>query len=380
LTGREPANIGQTGAPLAANAPSAGGIVSLLLACLPYAMLVGMLPGAEDFPGEGGGEAQYSWGFQQFWAYIAWSLTVALLWLALWRASRRTSGWAGRMVPLLVPGAGAAMFIAIAASFAQPGPLLPLVPILLPPAIGLYALMLSLPAVFRVLPRPVVDRVGIGLIAALSLSFIPLWALDAASYPGRLERHRAELASNSVAEQAASEARERELREKFASLGPDSSLRDYIEARSWYLTGVDILAGERRVKTQQSDAIALLDQGKIHDVAELWQLDLQASPALCQAYGRALAVVFGRDDKFRGSAYLSLLERQYPNMQWLREAHCDLAAPLAEVDARLGFMLDSKDPSGAAPNDAAAYYSRWGVSREDVEVARATLDGFRGGG
>ena len=102
MTGREPAIIGLTGAPLAANAPSAGGIVSLLLACLPYAMLVGMLPGADDFPGEGGGEAQYSWGFQQFWAYISWSLTVALLWLALWRASRRTSGWAGRMIPLLV--------------------------------------------------------------------------------------------------------------------------------------------------------------------------------------------------------------------------------------------------------------------------------------
>jgi hypothetical protein len=157
-------------------------------------------------------------------------------------------------------------------------------------------------------------------------------------------------------------------------------LRDYIEARSWYLTGVDILAGERRVKTRQSDAIALLDQGKIHDVAELWQLDLAASPALCQAYGRALAVVFGRDDKFRGSTYLSLLERQYPNMQWLREAHCDLAAPLAEVDARFGFMLDSKDPSGATLNDTAAYYSRWGVSRETVEAARRAVGGFRGGG
>jgi len=57
----------------------------LALACLPYVILVGMLPDATDFPGEGGGEAQMGWGFQQFWDYTIWAVILTLLWLALWR-------------------------------------------------------------------------------------------------------------------------------------------------------------------------------------------------------------------------------------------------------------------------------------------------------
>jgi hypothetical protein len=357
-----------------------GPVLTLLFACIPYALLVGMLPGAEDFPFEGGGEDRLSWAFQELWAYASLAATVALLWLALWSVSRtgRGVGWGGATVHLLVPAAGVVMFIALTASFAQPGPLLPLVPMLLPPAIGVYSLFLSFPALSWHLAEPPVDRVAIGLIAGLSLSFIPLWVLDDASYPGRLQRHRAETAAANAAAQAAGEERERILRGKFARLGPDSSLRDYIEARSWFLAGVDILAGERRVKSRQTDAIAMLDQGMILDLADLWQLDLEASPALCQAYGGALAKVFGRDEKYVGSAFLSLLESQFPNMKWLRVASCDVDAPLAEIDARLGFMLDSKDPWGAVPNDTAAYFSRWGVSRETVEATRATLDQFQG--
>jgi hypothetical protein len=60
-------------------------------------------------------------------------------------------------------------------------------------------------------------------------------------------------------------------------------------------------------------------------------------------------------------------------MQWLREGRCDLDGPVAEIDARLGWMIESKDPSGAPANDPAAYYSRWGVSRETVEAMRVKL-------
>jgi hypothetical protein len=64
-------------------------------------------------------------------------------------------------------------------------------------------------------------------------------------------------------------------------------------------------------------------------------------------------------------------------MQWLRVGRCDLDAPVAEVDARLGWMIESKDPAGAAANDVAAYYSRWGVSRETVAAVRVKLAAFR---
>jgi hypothetical protein len=352
----------------------------LLVACLPYALLVAMLPDASDFPGEGGGEARMAWGFQQFWAYVAWGVTLVLLWLALWRATRSggIAGWARQAIPVLVAGAGIAMLVAIAVGFDQPGPWLPLVPTLLPPAMAAYALWGCWPALSQRLPRAKIDSVAIGLIAVLSLAVIPLWVTDAATFPGRLERHRADLAAADAAARAAGEREEQAVRAKFARLGPDSSLRNYIEGQYWYLTGVDVLAGARQVKSRQSDAIAMLDEGLMLDLPDLWRLDLEPTQTLCAAYGKALVAAFGPSSGRReGSAYLSLLDRQFPNMQWLREGRCDLDGPIGAIDARLGWMLESKDPSGAAANDPAAYYSRWGVGRETVEATRARLARFR---
>ena len=359
---------------------SAGGTLLVLLACLPYAVMVAMLPGGDQFPDEGGGEARIALGFQQLWAYASGAATLVLLWLALWRASRSggIAGWARQALPVLVPVAGVAMVVAAAQGFEQPGPWLPLVPTVLPPAIGAYALWGCWPALSRWLPRAKVDGAAIGLIAALSLAVIPLWALDAASYPRRLERHRAERAATDAAARAAGEREEQALRAKFARLGPNSSLREYIEAQHWYLSGVDILAGARQVRSRQGDAIAMLDEGMILELTDLWRLDLQPTPPLCEAYGKALAAAFGRPERTRGSAFLNLLTSQFPNVQWLREGHCDLDGPIGAIDARLADMIESKDPSGAAANDAAAYYSRWGVSRDTVEATRVRLAAFRG--
>jgi hypothetical protein len=366
-----------TAAPTAQASP--GGIALLLFACLPYVLMVGMLPAADEFPNEGGGEARMAWGFAQLWAYTAWAATLVLLTLALWRASRAggISRWARQMLPLLVTASGGATVFAIAQSFEQPGPWLPLVPIVLPPMIGVYAVAGCLPALSRWLRRGRFDGVSIGLIAAMSLAVIPLALLDTAFYPKRLERHHAELAAADAAEKAAGAQREQALRAQFASLGPNSSLRDYLEGQYWYLSGVDVLAAARRVNSRQSDAIAMLDDGLILDLSDLWQLDLQPTQALCSAYSKALAARFGRSDIGEGSAFMSLLDRQFPNMQWLSNGHCDLDGSIGAIDARLGWMLHSNDPSGAAANDYAAYFSRWGVSRETVEAARVKLAGFR---
>jgi hypothetical protein len=360
--------------------PSVGGAVLLLVACLPYALLVAALPDAGDFPNEGGGEARLGWGIRELWAYATCGATMGLLWLALWRASRSggIAEWARRAIPFLVPAAGVAMVFAIAQTFDQPGPLSPLVPILLPPMIGAYALWGCLPTLSRWLPRAKIDGVAIGLIAAVSLAAIPLAIIDGATWPRRLERHDAELAAADAAAKVAGEQQEQEQRAKFARLGPDSSLRDYLEAQHWYLNDLDILGGARQVKSRQSDAATMLNEGMILDLSDLWQLDLKPTPTLCQTYGRTLATTFGRSEIYRGSAYLSLIERQYPNMRWLREGDCDLDAAVAEIDAQLAWMLESKDPSGAAANDYAAYYSRFGVSRETVAAARVKLAEFRG--
>jgi len=116
----------------------------------------------------------------------------------------------------------------------------------------------------------------------------------------------------------------------------------------------------------------------IVDLSDLWQFDLQPAPALCEACGHALAVTFGRSEIGRGSAILSMLSAQFQSMQWLHDGHCDLDGPFAEIDARLRWMLESKDASGATSNDLAAYFSRWGVSQETVAETRAKLGAFRG--
>jgi hypothetical protein len=85
-------------------------------------------------------------------------------------------------------------------------------------------------------------------------------------------------------------------RAKYARLGPDSSLRDYIEAQHWYLSGVDILAGARQVRSRQGDAIAMLDDGMIMELDDLWQLDPAPTKALCGTYGKALVTAFVRSE------------------------------------------------------------------------------------
>src|SRR5579872_7468727 len=349
---------------------SLGGIWLLVLACLPYALLVATLPGVDDFPNEGGGEARMAWGYQQLGAYVACGATLILLALALWRAARAggISGSVRWVFPILVPAAGAAMVLAMNQSFEQPGPCLPLVPILLPPTLGVYALWGCWPALSGWLPRGSarvgIDGVAIAVIAVLLLAVFPLWALDDASYPARLERHRAEVAADDAAAKAAGEQQEQALRAKFDRLGPDSSLRDYIEGEYWYLRGVDVLAGARQVKSRQGDAIAMLNEGAIFDLSGLWQLDLQPTPMLCTAYGKALAAKFAGSESHLDSARLSLLNGQFQNMRWLRERGCDLDGSVAAIDDRLRGMLESPDPSGAATTDSAAYYMRWNVSRE----------------
>jgi hypothetical protein len=359
--------------------PSPGGIVLLVLACLPYALLVAMLPEAGDFPNEGGGEDRIGWGFQQFFAYDAWATILGLLWLAHWRASRTgaIAAWAQRTIHFLIPAAGAVMVAAMAQDFDQPGPWLPLVPILLPPAIGVYALWGCLPILSQWLPGTKIDRVMIGLIATVSLAVIPFSILDAASYPKRLEHHRAERATADATARAKAEQEDQAMRDKFARLGPDSSLRDYIEAQYWYLSGVDILAAARQVKTRQADAIAMLNEGSILDLRDLAQLDLQPTPALCQAYGNAVAVAFDGSKIHEGSAFVDLIDTQFPNMQWLRDGQCNLDEAIAAIDARLSWMIESKDPSGPSANDPGAFSSRWGLSRDVVDTTRAKLAGFR---
>lgn len=323
--------------------PLTGVILLLLLAGVPYGLVVSALPGSDDFPG-GGGEETVGWGILQFVACVLCAILWLVLWLALFLATRK-GGFSGtvRFVHGLMPVSGAAATLAVGLNFETPGVWLVLVPIVLPPVIAAYTLACCLPGRWRGLASQRVDVIAISLMGALSAAVVPLAALDARSYPARLARHKAEQEVQWAASQKVAESQEREAEARFQSLGPDSSLRDWLHLDdiAFLIAHYDqALAGARSVKSRQSDAVALLGEWGLWDLEDLWRLDLEPTPALCAAYARALEKDagpegFGKRDMFGAEHF----ERQVPNIRWLVGAHCDLDAGIGYLESRLRVLV-----------------------------------------
>ena len=184
-------------------------------------------------------------------------------------------------------------------------------------------------------------------------------------------------ATADAAAQAASEQEDRALRTKFAGLGPNSSLRDYIDGEYRYLRGVDVLAGARQVKSRRRDAIAMLDEGAILDLTDLWQLELEPTPMLCEAYGKALQAKFGGSEIRLDSARLSLLEGQFPKSAMV--ARTRLRSRRTCRRDRRATPLDDREPGsiGRGAEQFCIVLFTVERSRETVQEMRAELAGFR---
>ena len=140
---------------------------------------------------------------------------------------------------------------------------------LLPPLLALHALWQR--------PRAPLTAA----IMVLSLAPIGLGIYGMLPDPARDARLKAQ---QEEAANQAREAREREASD-FAALGPESSLADYLP----YLHGAygdRALAGIQKVKSRQSDAVALLAEAPLADLADLWQFNLVPTRELCAAYGQ----------------------------------------------------------------------------------------------
>ena len=134
---------------------------------------------------------------------------------------------------------------------------------------------------------------------------------------------------------------------KFAALGPNSPLRDYLE----YLNGSDLRARQalenaRYARTRQADAVALLrepERDRLVDLRELWQLDIEATPELCEAYEAALRKNVQKIDPSYSNRLGEAidLEFQLPNFKWLVAQHCNLSATLTDLARRLRVVRDS---------------------------------------
>jgi hypothetical protein len=314
-----------------------GTFLLLILAVLLYAAMMGNLSDAPHTDAAGRGLAT---AFAAIFAAVLFVVLAILLVVAAVQGQMSIAGTVGSV--FVVPAALVAIWMASDA-WADRDRSAIWVPALMPPMIVLYALHARF-AFLRMLVNSVVADIAMG-VAVVVLVGVPLERKlfppppDPVAEARAAEQERARLARE---EQDAREAREREAAQ-FAALGPDSRMADYMP----FLYGNhsrEAHEGIRKVKTRQADAVALLNDGRLSDLADLLAFDVDATPEVCAAYGAALARETAKVDPKVSSNYLGEaidLERQLPNLQWLTGEGCDLGAPLVQLEKNLRAVADS---------------------------------------
>jgi hypothetical protein len=319
--------------------PPIGAVALALLAGLLYALQLAALrdSGHSDAAGNGLNDAIVALFGITLWIVLAGLMLVAY-------KNGRMPDWSVTGALALVPLSGYGCFTATSL-YAAHGGWAFIVPALVPPVIVVYALSIRIAALAEAVPERFSSALAGGALLALIAASIWASRLDELVAPARqaalqasYDKMQAEQEKVSAENRAADEA-------KFAALGPDSPLRDYLE----YLNGSDARAhlameGARHARSLQADATALLqERDRLVHLRELWQLDIEATPALCKAYDAALrrsAVKIDPSYSNRLGEAIDL-EFQLPNLKWLVAQHCDLRGVLTNLARRLRVVRDS---------------------------------------
>ncbi len=317
--------------------PPIGTAILLALAVVLYAGMMGSLSGAPGSDAAGRGMAL------AFGAILATLLSIVLAVLLIVAAVKGEMSPVGRIsVFVLLPAATVAIWAAVEAYGRRDHSAI-WVPGLLPLAFVLYALR----ARFAPLRRSIGEVAANAtlMVLVLILAGIPLVRLalpvprDVAA---EARAAAAETDRRAREEQVVREARAAE-QARFAALGPDSSLVDYLDF-AYGDRSVEAREGIRKVKSRQADAVALLNADRLRDLSSLLEYDVAATPALCDAYGAALARAASTVDPKANANYLGSaidLEAQLPNLQWLAADGCDLKVPLVLLEKNLRAVADS---------------------------------------
>lgn len=325
-----------------------GAIALFTIAFLLYSGFLANLMGSRGTDVAGRGMAM---GFAAIIGLVLWSVLAVLFVLAFVNGS--LPPWAAAAAVVLVPLSAIAAVTA-AGLADDKGRWLMAAPFLLPPLIAFYALWARLPEWRDALPVAPTSAVLGGAIVLLTAVPLALGWIETMPDP----RRDAARAEQERIHQEEARRWEQQMQEdddaKFARLGPDSSLGDYLD----YLPpgaprSKESLAGARLVRSRNADAAALLGAGRIDDLPDLWRLDLD-SASVCRPYAAALQAQAITVDRTR-SDYISValdLERQLSNMKWLAGARCDLGKALAAAEARVRAIAD--DPRLTALADAIA--------------------------
>jgi len=249
--------------------PPVGTIIGLVVAVFLYA---GMMGSIADAPNEDafGRSLALAYG-----AGLGMALVIVLAILLLVAAvNGNMSLWGIIGSVILLPLAMVTMWIA-GDAYGKGDRSAILVPALLPPLFLLYVVRARFAFVHRWVHEGVANVVLGGAILLLTVG--PLVRAAIPVPPDPVAEARAMAAEKERLEKEEQRQQEDRAREeaRFAARNPDSSLRDYRD----FLMGGDshyrqALAGARLVKSRQADAVALLQEGKIDRLADLWQLDI----------------------------------------------------------------------------------------------------------
>lgn len=341
---------------------STGASLLLALACLLYIAMMFLILGSEPVidcgdPASCGitkglGDASEVLG--RFCTLLLWIVLAILLF---------AGGITGQMkivAAILFPLSGVAAIVA-GVLYSRYGAWSITVPALLTPLIALYAVRARLPALHAALPAKIVNVAAWGAILILTIAPFPLSYIDASRFAAAKVERQAELEASAARMHQEEAQDDQRVIARFQALNPDSSLGEYLEATSdynYYLIshgGVEAhleeeLAKGRQIKSRQADAAILLREGKIEWLEQLWNLDMEAAPAICKAYSAALRQEALKIEMGTTTGQ-ETAERQLPNMKWLVGAHCDLDAALGLVETRFREWCDG--PHQCAAGDIA---------------------------
>ena len=214
-----------------------------------------------------------------------------------------------------------------------------IVPGLLPQLIALYAVWARLPALHAALPAKIVNVAAWGAILILTIAPVPLSAIDASRYADR-EALRAKAEESAAQKRALARARDVV---RLQALTADSRLNDFLDDLDIWDRFVDwppdvaaelashheqALIKARQVKTRQTDVVEVIKEIQLMD--DLWQLDIKATPTVCEAYRDQLRTA-AQYSFVNYPNYLNEILLQLPNIRWLLGEHCDLNDALGTV-------------------------------------------------
>jgi len=318
-----------------------------MLACVPYLVLLAVIftmPGGD--PSGYGGEGRIAQAFSQLYALgsgvLLW-IVLGVLLLVGW-INGEMPRWAAIAAGVLFPLSGIAAFLAVGMANSYPGGWLVVVPALLPPLIALYALWAHLPALHAVRRPDATSAAALAAIAVVIVATLPLAYVDELRFPARLARQQEQMEAASAKIEADWASLKQENETRFQALTPDASLWDYINPQRIPAGRHDqAVEGARHVQSRQSDAVTVLQEGKINWLNELGRLDLEATPAICETFSAELRKEATAKDEPSWNVG-EKLERQLANMQWLAAQHCNFDAGLAASESRIRLITDAMGP------------------------------------